>query len=1315
MKLRLSRGLLAGSVAVAFLAGGAPGALALPIVTGAVVVDGADPAELPPQFTGQTFTHPNEGANFTVPAFGEDVPTFNDRNHEWNGASASLPIPRYLLGAEYIMFPNDDRDNDPYVVEITLSADADVYLLIDNRHPDGVNTTPPNIEGTMLWVTEDGWQPVRNGLNRRANAEEPDEVGVDEAGDGVGAGNALNQWSSVYHRRILAGTFTLGTPENGGRNMYGVVVRPVPQAPFVSASGGDLLGVVYEVSDGSRSRLKDDSVRLVVDGVDVTGQVQRTDLGNVTRLRYRLTEPFPSLSTHTAVLTFTDDAASPATVTDTLEFTAEYYATLTAADAVPAGAVDTAVSGFTARVVQARDTAAWPGADLPNSTLRGELQLAGLIRDPVSGNWLANSAVAGPDSGGTYTVERINWNQEMTSVGTQVEIGNFQSTSTPAAPDAPVPGIPGTDPESAANLDNVAAEIVGYLELGVGLHRLGVNSDDGFRVTAGADPLNPANVLLGEFSGGRGSADTLFYVKVDAAGIYPVRLLWYEGGGGANVEFFSVHQPNPDQAPSYVLVNARGQANAIASYARSSAGMPPAAAVYPLAGATGVPADARVRAVLRSRGSAVVPGSVQLTVNEAAAAVTTSSVAGGLLVEHVPAGLWPSGATNVARLAYSDAAGNNGVVTWTFVVEDYSGLPVIPAGYAVQANTSTSGFTADVYQMWDGFSAAPVARTGFADNNSPEAAEQQIARGYIDPATGEPYVAFGSPGENPDGTFNVDLVNWNQQFATAGDFNSGTGYEDAIVPGLVVDGDVAENDWIVAECLTYLDLKKGRHRLVVNSDDGFKLTTAPNPGDVLGLTLGVFPTGRGAANTSCDFLVEADGVYPIRLLWWEGTGGASVEFKSQDVVTLAQTLVNDRTRADGLRAYRSITGAAIPRIAAAGPSPGATNVAADTAITVGLENLGATAVQLRVNGVEVTPQRSTAGSITTLTYQPSQPFPFNTEVDVALVRSGTTTAWSFTTGSAAENLLTVAVTSPAAGAKFAADVGSVTVVATAAVQGGTISRVEFFDAASNKLGEDTTAPYEYAWSGILPGRHAVFARAHDNRGLTASSATIHFQVGEPIAVNFQAATAEVPEGYLADYGDVFGDRGNGQTYGWDDDNTAHARDRNDARAPDERYDTFTHMQKTDPLPAGRVWEIAVPNGRYSVFVAAGEAANIDSIYNIAVEGTTVVQGIPTDAVRFYEGSGIVQVADGRISVSNGTGASNNKICFLEIYALPAVTEPPQLGAPVLAGGNLTLTWTNGGTLESAPAATGPWTSTGDSDGSYTEPATAAAKFFRVRR
>jgi hypothetical protein len=61
--------------------------------------------------------------------------------------------------------------------------------------------------------------------------------------------------------------------------------------------------------------------------------------------------------------------------------------------------------------------------------------------------------------------------------------------------------------------------------------------------------------------------------------------------------------------------------------------------------------------------------------------------------------------------------------------------------------------------------------------------------------------------------------------------------------------------------------------------------------------------------------------------------------------------------------------------------------------------------------------------------------------------------------------------------------------------------------------------------------------------------------------------------------------------------------------------------------------------------------------------------------------------------------------------------PPATLTASVAGANINITWTNGGTLEwtSALAPGQTWTSTGDTDGSYSEAInTAQNKFFRVR-
>jgi glucose/arabinose dehydrogenase len=149
-----------------------------------------------------------------------------------------------------------------------------------------------------------------------------------------------------------------------------------------------------------------------------------------------------------------------------------------------------------------------------------------------------------------------------------------------------------------------------------------------------------------------------------------------------------------------------------------------------------------------------------------------------------------------------------------------------------------------------------------------------------------------------------------------------------------------------------------------------------------------------------------------------------------------------------------------------------------------------------------------------------------------------------------------------------------------------------------------------------------------------------------IRVNFQPASAPVPSGYLADGGLVYGSRGNGQTYGWTRDNTALARDRNSSLSPDQRYDTMTHLQKPENPDA--VWEIAVPNGQYVVRAVGGDAAYFDGVFRTTVEGVLTINGAPSTSARWVEGTSSVGVTDGRLTLRSGSGAVNNKLCFVEI-------------------------------------------------------------------
>jgi hypothetical protein len=180
----------------------------------------------------------------------------------------------------------------------------------------------------------------------------------------------------------------------------------------------------------------------------------------------------------------------------------------------------------------------------------------------------------------------------------------------------------------------------------------------------------------------------------------------------------------------------------------------------------------------------------------------------------------------------------------------------------------------------------------------------------------------------------------------------------------------------------------------------------------------------------------------------------------------------------------------------------------------------------------------------------------------------------------------------------------------------------------------------------------------------------HAQVAptNAVRVNFQPASASTApyfaepspgatSTYLVDSGQPFGVR-NGHTYGWvtpggsaGADLTANTRDRNVAGVP-QRLDTFIHMQPPATRPAERVgsWELAVPNGNYTVVVAAGDPTTTDSVHRVRIEGVVAVDAFaPSPAELSRAATRHVTVSDGRLTV-DASGGTNTKLDYLELYS-----------------------------------------------------------------
>lgn len=148
-------------------------------------------------------------------------------------------------------------------------------------------------------------------------------------------------------------------------------------------------------------------------------------------------------------------------------------------------------------------------------------------------------------------------------------------------------------------------------------------------------------------------------------------------------------------------------------------------------------------------------------------------------------------------------------------------------------------------------------------------------------------------------------------------------------------------------------------------------------------------------------------------------------------------------------------------------------------------------------------------------------------------------------------------------------------------------------------------------------------------------------------------TNSVPvEGFLADQGDVFGARTNGFTYGWATDNRDYMRDRRDwkntkLKSPSRAHDFMAYLDH-EKMKSPASWELALPNGEFRVRLVAGDLQRYDSIFGIKAENAVIVDGVPDTNKRWLEGSAMITVNDGRLTIANAPGSSNNKICFIEV-------------------------------------------------------------------
>jgi hypothetical protein len=145
--------------------------------------------------------------------------------------------------------------------------------------------------------------------------------------------------------------------------------------------------------------------------------------------------------------------------------------------------------------------------------------------------------------------------------------------------------------------------------------------------------------------------------------------------------------------------------------------------------------------------------------------------------------------------------------------------------------------------------------------------------------------------------------------------------------------------------------------------------------------------------------------------------------------------------------------------------------------------------------------------------------------------------------------------------------------------------------------------------------------------------------------NFQPRGTTL-EGWVSDRGVAFGEQETPQgklTFGWNADNQWFMQDRRTEAK--YRYDTLGFMGATG---GASTWEVQVPNGLYRVKAMSGDAKYTNSRYHVVAEGSTLYNRQPNKATRWHKGEGLIWVSDGRLTLTSGTSAINNKINSLEV-------------------------------------------------------------------
>ena len=316
---------------------------------------------------------------------------------------------------------------------------------------------------------------------------------------------------------------------------------------------------------------------------------------------------------------------------------------------------------------------------------------------------------------------------------------------------------------------------------------------------------------------------------------------------------------------------------------------------YPYPGAAGVALESSISFTIANRTTAVNPATIQVLLdsNSVTGGITLSNNAAGTVVTYIPPFFLAPNSNHILKAIFTDNGGvpTTTTNTWQFTTIN-SPIITLPSTNALPLGTyTTPGFGIRIYKVED---AAPT--TASIAN-----AEAELAGARTNANTSQPYPNLANGGPNADGSFSetgvlnydIDAVN------NGGAFGGDTAFP--YVPANTVNNNIA------MEAVMYLQLTNGNYIFVVRSDDGFKLTTGPTPANT-NFVIGLFDGGRGNGTPSTMYCtVATNGLFPMRLLYFQAGSGGNLEFYSINNGT--PILINDLSNPNAIKSFQALAAA----------------------------------------------------------------------------------------------------------------------------------------------------------------------------------------------------------------------------------------------------------------------------------------------------------------------------------------------------------------------------------------------------------------------